>query len=162
MRKVMAENYKIEVMRAPEDEGGYLAFIPQLGCWGDGDTAEEAMSEVIAVGNDIIDLAIKDGATIPIPNKLKIEDEFSGKLTLRLPKFLHAEVAKTADEEGCSINQLIQSYISIGIGKKFGERKITINIAKEDVTNIQQSVNKTHYWINGLNRKLDKKFEKSN
>lgn len=164
MRKIVAEDYKIEVMRAPGDEGGYLAYIPQLDCWGDGETASEAMEEVIAVANDMIEIAIAEGIKLPIPNKFKTEDEFSGKLTLRLPKFLHAQLAKSAEEEGVSINQLILTFISIEIGKMFGEKKITINIGR-NISNIQESVNKnnnkTSDWINGLTRNLDKKLSKS-
>lgn len=163
MRKIVAEDYKIEVMRAPEDEGGYLAYIPQLDCWGDGETAVEAMDEVIAVANDMIEIAIAEGIKLPIPSKVKMDDEYSGKLTLRLPKFLHAQLAKSSEEEGVSINQLILTFISIGIGKMFGEKKITINIGR-DISNIQESVNKnnnkTSDWINGLNKNLDKKFSK--
>lgn len=160
MKRFKAEDYKIEIMKAPEDEGGYLAYIQQLDCWGDGETVEEAMAEVIAVGNDIIDIAIEDGVSLPIPNKFK-EEEFSGKLSLRLPKFLHGELARIAEEENCSINQLIQSYISIGIGKSFGDKKITINVVnKNGVGDIQESVIKKSddIWMRNIYKNADRKF----
>ena len=97
MMKVSAVDYKIEVMKAPEDEGGFLAYVPQLKCWGDGDTVQEAMADVIAVANDLIEIAMEDGVRIPEPDKIKVDEEFSGKLSLRLPKYLHAEVAKRAE-----------------------------------------------------------------
>lgn len=119
MMKISAEDYKIELMKASKDEGGFLAYIPQLKCWGDGNTIEEAISDIILIANDLIEMAISDGVSIPEPYKIKTEEEFSGKLSLRLPKYLHAEVARMAEEEECSINQLIQSFIAIGIGKKY-------------------------------------------
>lgn len=159
MVRFKAEDYKIEIMKAPEDEGGYLAYIPQLNCWGDGETVEEAMKDVLAVGNDIIDIAIEDGVSLPIPKKFK-EEEYSGKLSLRIPKFLHAEIARIAEEEDCSINQLIQSYISIGVGKNFGEKRITINVNKSGVGNIQESVVKKNddMWMNNIYKNLDRKL----
>lgn len=53
-------DYDIKVMRAPEDEGGYLAYIPQLDCWGDGETEIEAVEEVKAVAGDILEIAFEN------------------------------------------------------------------------------------------------------
>lgn len=160
MKTIVAEDYKIEVMKAPDDQGGYLAYIPQLDCWGDGETSMEAMKEVIEVAQDMIDIALEEGMKLPIPNTYKPEDEYSGKLLVRLPKYLHSMVAKTAEEENCSINQLIQSYIAIGIGKNFGEKTINIHIEKEkeNINNVQESVLKNNEWTNTMFNKLDKKF----
>lgn len=158
MKKFKAEDYKIEIMKAPEDEGGYLAYIPELNCWGDGDTIEIAMKEVVDVGNDLIDIAIEDGVSLPIPEKFK-EEEYSGRLSLRLPKFLHSELAKRAKKEECSINQLIQSFISLGVGMKYGEEKVVINV-KYDTDKIQKSVIEKNQsdWFNNLNERIDKRI----
>lgn len=146
MKKIKAEDYKLEIKKAPEDEGGYFAYIPQLDCWGDGDSIEAAVKDVLDAANDIIDMALEDGLRIPEPEKFK-EEEYSGKLSLRIPKYLHREIDKKASEEGCSINQLIQSYIALGIGMKYGEQKITINI-KDNTEKVQQSVIKNNnlHW----------------
>lgn len=161
MMKVSAVDYKIEVMKAPEDEGGFLAYIPQLKCYGDGDTAEEAMEDVIAAANDLIEIALEDGVRIPEPDKIKVDEEFSGKLSLRLPKYLHAEVAKRAEEEDCSINQLIQSFIAMGMGKKYGEQRITINEQQSKVDKVQKSLLKNEsedIWKRQLFSNLDSKL----
>jgi len=162
MMKVSAVDYKIEVMKAPEDEGGFLAYVPQLKCWGDGDTVQEAMADVIAVANDLIEIAMEDGVRIPEPDKIKVDEEFSGKLSLRLPKYLHAEVAKRAEEEDCSINQLIQSFIAMGIGKKYGEQKITINVQQQNrVDKVQKALLKSaseDIWKRQLFSNLDNKL----
>lgn len=127
MERNVVDKYKIEIQKAPKGESGYIAHIPKLGCYGDGDTPEEAMDEVKNVALDLIEMALEDGVTLPEGDYLD-ENEYSGKLSLRIPKFLHKELAIAAEKEDCSINQLIQSYISICIGKRYGERKIIINI----------------------------------
>ncbi|MBI3971449.1 MAG: toxin-antitoxin system HicB family antitoxin [Chloroflexi bacterium] len=44
------------------------------------------------------------------------ESDFSGRLMVRLPKSVHRELAERAEEEGISINQLVLSYVSRGLG----------------------------------------------
>lgn len=121
-------DYKIEINKVIEEEGGgYMASMPTLGCMADGDTIEEAIKELKEVANDLIEFALEKGTKIPDPKKYKIEDDYSGKLTLRLPRSLHKQLSERADEENCSINQLINNYISMGIGYNFGNKSISIN-----------------------------------
>jgi len=39
-------------------------------------------------------------------------DNFSGRVTLRLPKTLHCSLAQKADDEGVSLNHLLLSVLS--------------------------------------------------
>ncbi|MDU4320569.1 MAG: toxin-antitoxin system HicB family antitoxin [Clostridium sp.] len=169
MRRIEAEDYKIEVMKDTDSGEGYLAYIPQLDCWGDGNTAEEAYKDVVSVANDVLEMARLDNVPIPKPT-VCIEEKYSGKISLRLPKFLHGEIAKRAEKEGCSINQLIQAFISMGIGMKYGqeqEKSITINI-QGATQKIQERLNKEYMnelgnkeessaWINEMYQKLGTK-----
>ncbi|MBV4430692.1 type II toxin-antitoxin system HicB family antitoxin [Clostridium tyrobutyricum] len=158
MKKIGAQDYKIEVMPDKDNKNDFLAYIPQLDCWGDGKNPSEAIKEVIDVGNDIIELAIEDGVKVPLPTSNNLHEEYSGKLSLRLPKYLHSEIAKRAESENCSINQLIQSFIAMGIGMKYGEEKITINIGI-DSSKLQKSVVKDKSnWFEDLSKRLDKKM----
>jgi predicted RNase H-like HicB family nuclease len=158
MNRIYAQDYKIEVMPDKDDKNEFLAYIPQLDCWGDGKTPSEAIKEVIDVGNDIIELAIKDGVKIPLPSPGNVYEEYSGKLTLRLPKYLHAEIAKRAEKENCSINQLIQSFVAMGIGMKYGEGKIMVNIGMNSVK-LQKSVAKDkNNWLENFPKRFDKKM----
>ncbi|MCG8485763.1 MAG: type II toxin-antitoxin system HicB family antitoxin [Clostridia bacterium] len=147
MRGINVKDYKIEVFVNPEDEGGgYIATIPELGCIGDGMTIQEAIDELTEVANDVIELAVQEGKNIPAPKK-NYSYEYSGKLSLRIPKILHRLVAETAEEENCSINQLIQTYVSLGIGNKFGKDNssmhVSINIeSSKKMENVHSSVNK--------------------
>lgn len=116
-------DYKIEINKVcVDDGGGYIASMPEIGAIADGETIEEAISELEEVANEYIKLAREDNKKIPIPKMHKIQPDYSGKLSIRIPKFLHKAVAKQAEEESCSINQLITSYISVGVGNEFGKK----------------------------------------
>lgn len=122
-------DYTVEIQKISDDEGGgYIATIPELGCIADGSTTDEAIDELREIAQDLVTLAKKDGRKIPEPKNKKEEATYSGRLTLRIPKMLHRKVAKQAEIEDCSINQLITTYISIGIGNEFGKKKLSINV----------------------------------
>lgn len=137
-------DYKIEINKVAEEEGGgYMASMPTLGCMADGETLEEAIEELKEVANDLIEFALEKGTKIPEPKEYKIEDDYSGKLTVRLPKSLHKQLSERAEEENCSINQLINNYIAMGIGYNFGNKSISINfnadLSDKDINEIAWS-----------------------
>lgn len=111
-------NYKVEIIKLSEDDGGgFLAEVPKLpGCISDGETREEALINVQDAMKSWIDTAKELKRKIPLPEEYKEEEDFSGKLSLRIPKSLHKNISQQAEKEGCSINQLIMMYVSIGIG----------------------------------------------
>ncbi|MCL1481086.1 MULTISPECIES: toxin-antitoxin system HicB family antitoxin [unclassified Marinobacter] len=47
-----------------------------------------------------------------MPQPCEPEEEFSGRVTLRLPKTLHRGLATKAEEEGVSLNQLLVSVLA--------------------------------------------------
>lgn len=53
---------------------------------------------------------VEEGKAMPSP--LPIESEYSGRVTLRLPKSLHASLTVLAETEAVSLNQLITSVLS--------------------------------------------------
>lgn len=112
-----------------EDGGGWLAEIPVLkGCMSDGETPEEALKNIEEAKTAWISTAIKRRQTIPLPESDN-NDDYSGKFTLRLPKFLHKELSLAAQKDDISLNQYILSLVSLNFGKKSNEsksQKITI------------------------------------
>lgn len=128
IENIDVSDYKIEIEKVDDDGGGYIAIIPALGCIGDGSTEEEAIADVREVAKNLIEIAKEDGKAIPLPERYKRKEEYSGKLTLRIPKTLHRMLSLQAEKEGCSINQLITTYISLGIGNEFGKSQISISI----------------------------------
>ena len=115
------KDYKVEITKLTEaDGGGYIAHIPELDCYGDGETVEAAITDVYAVAEDLIEIAMEDGKEIPMPQYYRDMDEFSGKLSIRIPKTLHKQLSQRAKMEECSINQMIATYIAMGVGDAFG------------------------------------------
>lgn len=126
----MTNNYKVEITKLSEsDGGGFLARAPELpGCMSDGETYEEAIENIQDAIKCWIETAQELGKSIPKASNYKDEDEFSGRLSLRIPKILHKQITDQSEKEGCSINQLIMMYISMGIGKEFGKNKVLIKL----------------------------------
>ncbi len=96
--------YPIEVFWSEED-AGYIAIVPDLkGCSAFGQSEEEAIREVHDAAAAWIKLAKKMKHSIPKPS---LESNYSGKLLLRVPKRLHAELARHAKIQGVSLNQYV-------------------------------------------------------
>ena len=114
------KNLKYAVKLVPisvDDGGGWLAEIPQLkGCMSGGEAPEEALKNVEEAKLAWISTAIKRGQIIPLPNS-ENNDEYSGKFTLRLPKFLHKELSLAAQQDDISLNQYILSLVALNFGK---------------------------------------------
>ena len=48
----------------------------------------------------------------PFPPPASPQDEFSGRVTLRLPRSLHRALASAAEDEGVSLNQLLVTALT--------------------------------------------------
>jgi predicted HicB family RNase H-like nuclease len=118
----MALDYKIEILPIPEDQGGgYMARIPQfgeLGIIGDGETKEEALVNMEQYKRDTFERYLAEGKSIPEPEEDLFEN-FSGKFVLRVPKYMHRQLALSAKENGVSLNALVNNLLSSSL-KEFG------------------------------------------
>jgi antitoxin HicB len=99
-----AQRYPAQVFYSDDDEG-FIAIATDLpGCSAFGDTQEEAVAEL----RDAIDAwqiaAEKAGNPIPEPSKPQVDDLPSGKILLRLPRTLHAQLIERAKYENVSLN----------------------------------------------------------
>lgn len=55
---------------SPEDGGGFAAFVPDLpGCMSDGDTPEEALTNVRDAIAAWIEAAVENGRLVPKPSR---------------------------------------------------------------------------------------------
>lgn len=99
-----------------EEGGGYLAEAPDLpGCIADGETVDEAVHEIESAILSWIKTAKEFGDAIPRPS---VASKYSGQWRIRVPKHLHAALARRAKEEGVSLNMLAATLLAEGIGKK--------------------------------------------
>lgn len=107
------QNYSFSVTWSVED-GEYVAISAEFpGLSGLGATAEDAVRELRDAMDVAVEALVEDGEPVPSP---RVVQDYSGQLRLRLPKSLHAAAATKADEEGVSLNALLQSYIAQGLG----------------------------------------------
>lgn len=106
-----ANLYSIVIKYVPDDccfEAKVLE-LPDVAEYAD--TYQEAYDLAVDTIETTADIMAKKGKTMPAP-LCPSEEEYSGRVTLRLPKSLHATMAKMADREGTSLNQLLCSVLS--------------------------------------------------
>lgn len=91
------------------EDSSYFVGIEELpGCMSEGDTEAEALKMIEDAKKAWIAVALKRKINIPEPQK----DDFSGKLNVRMPKFLHRKLSYKAKQEGVSLNALISTTLA--------------------------------------------------
>jgi antitoxin HicB len=107
-----------------EDGGGYLVTFPDLpGVMADGESVEEALRNARDAFESAIAAMVDMGRDIPAPT-FKPDDvaapELSGKFVTRVPKSVHAQLARCARAEGVSLNSLVLALLAEGLGRRSG------------------------------------------
>jgi predicted RNase H-like HicB family nuclease len=99
--------YPAQVFWSDED-GGFIATAPDLpGCSAFGETQQEALAELQDAIVAWIEAARAAGNPIPEPSDPARDAEYSGKLLLRMPRDLHARLARLAKSETVSLNHYV-------------------------------------------------------
>ena len=124
MKKSNVE-YPFEVRPLSKEEGGgYSIYFPDLpGCWSDGATAEEAIENGRDALQSWLAVAQEFGDDIPRPFSA-----VSGRFVQRVPRSLHARLIARAKAEGVSLNTLVVSLVSQGIGKSQVAKRVNRRI----------------------------------
>jgi len=103
--------YPFEIFYSDEDEG-YIAIVPDLpGCSAFGDSEEEAVREVRVAVESYLEALNAENRPVPVPSGIP---SASGKITLRMPKSLHARLALESKTEGVSLNQYMLYKLANG------------------------------------------------
>jgi predicted RNase H-like HicB family nuclease len=107
-----------------DEQGGYSAEILEFpGCFAEGDTADEAMQALDRAADSWIQAALDQGQDIPPPF---INQGYSGKIALRIPRSMHKKAAQFAERDGTSLNQFLMASIAARIGsEEFYEQLLT-------------------------------------
>lgn len=93
------------IVQEIDDESGHYFYgrIMELdGCQSTGDTLEELYKNLNEAIEGYIETKIENNLEIPCP---VIQEGFSGKFIVRLPKSLHMRLSIEAEKEGVSLNQ---------------------------------------------------------
>jgi len=100
-------SYPVELIR---EEGGVFAFHPDLdGCAAQGATVDEALANLDDARMLWIKTRLEDGLPIEEPTRA---EQYSGRVLLRMPSALHADLAKIARRQGVSLNQLMNTALA--------------------------------------------------
>ena len=107
--------YPFEIRPLSKDEGGgYSITFPDLpGCWSDGATPEEAIENGRDALRSWLTVAEEFGDDAPKPFTA-----VSGCFVQRVPSSLQSQFIARAKAEGVSLNTLIVSLVSEGIGAR--------------------------------------------
>ena len=98
----------------PDDQGGYAAQVLEFsGCFADGESPEEAYSNLEEVAESWVESALAQGFPVPPPVATQ---GHSGTVSLRLPKSLHKRAAELAHRDGVSLNQFLVAAIAARVG----------------------------------------------
>lgn len=108
--------YRVEIY--PEEDGSsYTAVIPDLpGCMTCATTIDEVWAMLEEAKELWLEVALEDGDYIPEPAPIDT-GEYSGRFVVRLPQSLHRQLAQRAQQEDTSLNTLVVSLLSAGMGR---------------------------------------------
>jgi predicted RNase H-like HicB family nuclease len=99
--------YPVTVFWSDEDEG-FIATAPDLpGSSAFGESQTEALAQLEHAIKAWIEAAKAAGNPVPEPSRPSVEAQPSGKILLRMPKSLHAELARSAKHENVSLNHYV-------------------------------------------------------
>jgi RNA polymerase sigma-B factor len=106
--------YHIELVRDNAPDGPWTAQVKEIpGCVAQGRNPEQAVERLEDAMRAWIADAIAHNRDVPKPRSAS---SHSGRLLVRMPQSLHAELARAAELEEVSLNQFITSSLASGIG----------------------------------------------
>lgn len=106
--------YHLLVVRDAEDKGKpWTASVEELpGCTTIGKTADAALAAIESAMAKWIAVALEEERDIPEPRSAT---SHSGRLLLRMPRTLHADLTRVSEREGVSLNQFISDVLAAAI-----------------------------------------------
>lgn len=128
MNQVNAHKYNITI-RLGEFEGEecYQATVKEIPSLSEyADTYEEAYALITDAIETLSEMYAEQGKVFPEPQTVT-STEYSGRVTLRLPRSLHETIAESAENEGISLNSLISNVLAAYTGFGMGFKKTIEN-----------------------------------
>ena len=122
--------YTIKVTYDSDEENpGWGAQVAELpGCMTQADSFEELGEMVKDAMRGWLEVALEMGQAIPEP---VLEEEYSGKFVVRLPRSLHRQLVESAEREGVSLNQLVNVALAQVVGRASVGTQLTYPVSKK-------------------------------
>lgn len=120
LKEFLALNFKLEIIPFDEEnEKGFVVKSPELkGLEVYGDTIEDALEEVNEAKIALYKIYTDKGIQIPYPEKHQVNNNFSGRMTIRVPKSLHQTLSTYANRNEVSLNTGIIQLLNEGLKYK--------------------------------------------
>jgi len=113
MEEYLKLPYTIEMIQ--QSDGSWFVGIKELpGCMSQGDTPEEAVAMIHDAMRAWLEVALEDGIPIPEP---QVDEEYSGRFMVRVPRGLHRQLVHTADLQGVSLNAYCIAVLAQSLGQ---------------------------------------------
>ena len=104
--------YSFAVTWSEEDQN-YVALCPEFpDLSGLGETPEEAIAELRVALDLAIEVYEAEGWPLPEPH----QNQYSGKVLVRMPKSMHARLVQQAETEGVSLNTHVVTVLAEAVG----------------------------------------------
>jgi predicted RNase H-like HicB family nuclease len=113
--------YPVTLVQDGTGEAEWVATVDALpGCTARGATPNEALERASTAMDEWLESAKREGKDVPEP---KTSQSHSGRLLLRMPQTLHAELSRAAERENVSLNQFITDALAGALGWRAPARK---------------------------------------
>ena len=125
------ERYIADLLKKPysrmfvydDDVESYGAAILEFtGCVSMGATVAEANKNLDEAAKSWIVASLDMGNTIPEPRETS-NDDYNGRILLRVPRYIHAKAVRYAALENTSLNQFILSALCLQLGETVKKKK---------------------------------------
>ncbi|OGP57411.1 MAG: hypothetical protein A2V67_19580 [Deltaproteobacteria bacterium RBG_13_61_14] len=115
----MSDN-KYEINIVPNPHGGFYARIPDFpAIFTGGATAKEALRNAQEAIELMIEELEAEGEPLPEP-----KSTFSGHCNIRIPKELHRLLSRRAQEEGVSLNAVINYLLTRAVSREKASKRL--------------------------------------
>lgn len=152
------ESYTITIRK--EDDDGEILYVGRVAEFPNISTFEETFEAARALVLDSIQtlkkIADETKVEFPLPYPAPL-DEFSGRVTLRLPKSLHAKVSRIAAQEDISVNQYLVTAVAYYAGETNGISRVVTeatnllgNVVFSAVTSAVGTWRSTQFVLNSV------------
>jgi predicted HicB family RNase H-like nuclease len=116
-----AASYRISLIHSGEGDAAWLAEVEGLpNCSRRGASPQEAVQRAWAAVEEVTGPAAEKSEE----PKAKAAPRHSGRLLVRMPATLHDELARAAEAEGVSLNQLITGVLAASVEWRSGDERV--------------------------------------